>query len=87
MSIEILKKHIQPQWSRLDALVSPVGLASKRWLQTCLMALEENPDLMNFPVEQHLRWVNTSAMLGLEPGGPLGQMWPIPFKKVLQPII
>ena len=79
MSIAILERHIAPQWSRFDALVSPVGLESKRWIQTCYLAIEENPKLMDFPVEQHLRWLNSSATLGLEPGGPLGQAFPIPY--------
>lgn len=79
VSIGIIEQHIRPQWSRFDHLVSPVGLAPKRWLETCLLAVEKNRALLDHSVQEHLRWINTSATLGLEPDGALGQMFPIPF--------
>ncbi len=90
MSIAILERHIQPQWSRFDALVSPVGLAAKRWLAMCFLEIEKNPKLLDHPVQEHLRFLNTSATLGLEPSGPLGQLFAIPFggkHPCIQPVI
>lgn len=89
MSISILENHIRPQWSRFDHLVSPVGLAPKRWLETCFLAVEKNRALLDHDVREHLRWINTSATLGLEPDGALGQMFAIPFggkNPCIQPI-
>jgi len=90
MSIAILEKHVRPQWSRFDHLVSPVGLSPKRWLETCFLEIEKNPRLLDHPVQEHLRFINTSATLGLEPSGPLGQIFAVPFggkNPCIQPII
>lgn len=89
-NIQIIERNLQPHWSRFDHLVSACDLTPRRWLETVMMALEENPRAMDMPVIQHVRFANTSATLSLEPGGAAGQMFAIPFggkSPYLQPVI
>ncbi len=89
-NIGIIERNLAPHWSRFDHLVSACDMTPKRWLETVLMTIEENPRVMDMPVENHVRFANTSATLSLEPGSATGQMFAIPFggrRPYVQPVI
>jgi phage RecT family recombinase len=78
-SIAIIERNLDPLQSRFDHLVTPVGLDAKRWRETLFLACERNPKLLDFPVKEHIRLAMTSATLGLEADGAMGQLFAIPF--------
>jgi len=89
-NITIIERHLDPMQSRFDHLLTPVGLDVKRWRETLFIACEKNPRLLDFPVQQHMQIAMTSATLGLEPDGVLGQLFMIPFggkSPCIQPVI
>lgn len=89
-NLAIIERHLDPLQSRFDHLLTPVGLDVRRWRETLFIACERNPRLLDFPVQEHMRLAMTSATLGLEPDGVLGQLFAIPFggkNPCIQPII
>lgn len=77
MNIAIMEKSLP--MDRIGPMVEAIDMDKKRFVATVLTALDRNPRLMDFPVQQHLQWCASAAVLGLEPDGVTGQAFPIPY--------
>ena len=64
------------------AAVLPQHLTIDRQLKIALMTVGKNKDLLDCSAASILQCVVTASQLGLEPGGPLGHAYLVPYKGV-----
>jgi phage RecT family recombinase len=67
--------------------VLPTFLTPERMIKVALIATSRDPKLLDCNPQSVLRCIMTAAELGLEPGGPFGHFYLIPFKGVCTPIV
>lgn len=69
------------------AAVLPKFLSPEKLVKVALMATRKNAALLECNPQSVLRSIMISAELGLEPGGPLGHMYLVPYKGECTPIV
>jgi len=74
-----LKTLLEGQRASIQAVL-PRHLSAERILKVALVAASRNPLLLECDAMSILRSVMSSSQLGLEPDGPLGSAYLVPFK-------
>jgi recombination protein RecT len=74
-----LKSLLEGQRGAIQAVL-PRHLSAERILKVALVAASRNPLLLECDAMSILRSVMSSSQLGLEPDGPLGSAYLVPFK-------
>lgn len=69
-----------PKLQRQMALALPKHISAERLARVALTELRRNPQLARCDQSSFLGSLMICAQLGLEPGGPLGQAWIVPFR-------
>ena len=74
-----LRKVLEAKRADFESLL-PARLTPDRLIRVALTAVNKTPALLNCSFESVLESLMTAAQLGLEPGGPLGGAYLVPFK-------
>lgn len=69
-----------PKLQKQIALALPKHISAERLARVALTELRRNPQLARCEQSSFLGSLMLCAQLGLEPGGPLGQAWILPFR-------
>lgn len=67
--------------------VLPKFLTPERMVKVALLATARDPKLLDCNPQSVLKCIMTAAELGLEPGGPFGHFYMIPYKGVATPVV
>jgi len=78
MSFEILRRDLEASRSQLEALLPP-GYNIQRFIVLVMSACKRTPALANCDRFSLLNAIKEAAELGLEPNGPLGHGWILPY--------
>ena len=84
-SVEVLKQQFHPDGSAAAAIVDSVPQSMQRYLtpervlRILTAAVHKNPTLLKCSIKSLTTAVIDAVQLGLEPGGPLGHAYLVPF--------